>query len=50
MKKPYYFMAGIVAALAMILAIAVPLTVSKDTKKSISEKIPHGANEQPISR
>ncbi len=50
MRKPFYFMAGIVAALAMILAIAVPLTVSKETKNSISENIPHGANERPISR
>lgn len=50
MKKPFYFMAGIVAALAMILAIAAPLTVSKETKRSISENFPHEPNERPISR
>lgn len=45
MKKPFYLMVGIVAVLAVILAIAVPLTASKDAKKAISENIPHGANE-----
>jgi hypothetical protein len=42
MKKPFYLMAGIVAVLAVILAIAVPLTASTDTKKAIREHSPRG--------
>ncbi|WP_424629635.1 hypothetical protein [Bradyrhizobium sp. SYSU BS000235] len=48
MKKPFYLMAGIVAALFVILAVTVPLVTPKDQKKAISETISRGADERTI--
>jgi hypothetical protein len=50
MKKQFSVLAGIVAVLAVVLAVALSMTASKETKKSISENIPHGANEKPLSK
>ncbi len=50
MKKPFYVIAGIVAAFAVIVAAAFSLTSPPETKKAISESIPYGSNERPISK
>lgn len=50
MQKPFYLFIGIVAAFAVILAITLSLTASNSTKNTISESIPHGANEKPITK
>jgi len=54
MERHFHVMAGVVASLAVLFALTLSLTVfkdtNKDTTKAISKSIPHGANEQPISK
>ena len=50
MNNQKYMIAGIVAVLAVVLATTLTITASKDTKKTISESIPHGSEERPLTK
>lgn len=50
MKRPFYLFAGIVAALAVALAMVLSFDTSYRTKKAVSEIIPHSAGEKPVAR
>lgn len=50
MRKPFHLYIGIIAALAVALAVTLSLTASDSTKKTLSGSIPHGANERPIAK
>lgn len=50
MEKQFHLYIGIIAALAVALAVTLTVTASDSTKKMISENIPHGPNEKPITK
>ncbi len=50
MKNQFSIIAGAVAIAVVVVAAALSMTTSQDTKKAISESIPHGSNEKPISK
>lgn len=50
MKQPTHLLFGLIATLAVVLVVTLTMTTSQGTKKTISESIPHGANEKPIRK
>lgn len=50
MRGQFYLYVGIIASLAVALAVVLTVTASDSTKTTISESVPHGPNEKPISK
>ncbi len=50
MKQPIHLVFGIIAAMAVVLVVTLTMTTSQGSKKTISESMPHGANEKPIRK
>jgi hypothetical protein len=50
MKNRITAVVGALAVLGVVLITALTMTASRDTKKTISESIPHGPNERPVSK
>ncbi len=50
MKNQFSIIAAAVAIVVVVVVAALSMTATPDTKRAISENIPHGSNEKPIKK